>query len=104
MEQFTGGFRGTTFCYGYTVFNIGNPTAAHIHQAGPNADGPIRVGLQIPASGLAGARAACTNLTAAQANAIKANPGAFYINVHNGTFPNGAIRGQLFQATATQNK
>ena len=60
--------------------------------------------MQIPASGLAGSRAACTTLTAAQANAIKANPGGFYVNVHNGAFPNGAIRGQLFQATAAQNK
>ena len=39
-------------------------------------------------------------LTTAQANAIKANPGGLYVNVHNGAFPNGAIRGQLFQATA----
>ena len=102
--QFAGGFRGNTLCYGFTVFNIGNPTGAHIHQAPPNSNGPIRVGLQIPASGLQASRAACVNVPAAQANAIKANPGAFYINVHNGTYPNGAIRGQLFQATAAQNK
>ena len=102
--QFAGGFRGNTLCYGYTVFNIANPTGAHIHQAPVNMNGPIRVGLQIPASGLAGSRAACTTLTAAQASAIKANPGAFYVNIHNGAFPNGAIRGQLFQATAAQNK
>ena len=91
--QFSGGFRGNTLCYGYTVFNIANPTGAHIHQAPVNMNGPIRVGLQIPAAGLAGSRAACVTLTAAQASAIKANPGAFYVNIHNGAFPNGAIRG-----------
>lgn len=101
---FSGGLRGTSFCYGYTVFKIGNPTAAHIHVGGPNVDGGIRVGLQIPASGLSGSRAACTTLTTAQANAIRTNPGGHYVNVHNGAFPNGAIRGQLFQATATQDK
>jgi hypothetical protein len=101
---FSAGFRGTSFCYGMQVFRIGNPTAAHIHQGGVNTDGPIRVTLAVPASGLSGARAACTTLTTTLANAIKANPGAYYVNVHNSTFPNGAIRGQLFQAAASQDK
>jgi hypothetical protein len=26
---------------------------------------------------------------------IKSNPAGFYCNIHNGAFPNGAIRGQL---------
>jgi hypothetical protein len=102
---FTAGFRGTSFCYGMTVFRIGNPNAAHIHQGGVNtANGPIRFGLQIPSSGLSGARAACTTMSTTLANAIKANPGGFYVNVHNGAFPGGAVRGQLFQATAAQDK
>jgi CHRD domain len=86
------------------VFKIGNPTAAHIHQGGVNTDGPIRVTLNLPASGLAGASAQCKDVPATIANAIKANPAAYYVNVHNGAFPNGAVRGQLFQATATQDK
>jgi CHRD domain-containing protein len=105
---FSGGFRvtssGTSFCYGMQVFKIGNPTAAHIHQGGPNTDGPIKVGLIPPTSGLSGASAQCTTVSTTVANAIKANPGAYYVNVHNSAFPNGAIRGQLFQATATQDK
>ena len=101
---FTAGFNGATLCYGMTVFKIGNPNAAHIHQGGPNADGPVKVGLQIPSSGLSGSKAACTTISATLANQIKANPGGYYINVHNGAFPGGAIRGQLFQATATQDK
>lgn len=106
---FAAGFRAinatsTSFCYGYTVFKIGNPTAAHIHQGGPNADGPVKVGLQIPSAGLSGSKAACTTISTTLANQIKANPGGYYVNVHNGAFPNGAIRGQLFQATVAQDK
>ena len=102
---FSAGFSGTKLCYGLQVFKIGNPNAAHIHQAGPNADGPIKVPLSnVPASGLAGASSGCVTLTTTLANQIKANPAAYYVNVHNSTFPNGAIRGQLFQATATQDK
>ena len=70
-----------------------------------NVDGPIRVPLNVTGlAGLAGAKAACTTLTTTLANQIKASPGAYYVNVHNSAFPNGAIRGQLFQATATQDK
>jgi CHRD domain-containing protein len=101
---FSAGFRGTSFCYGYTVFKIGNPTAAHIHQGGPGVDGGIKIGLQIPSSGLSGSRAACTTVSTTVANQVKANPSAFYVNIHNGAFPNGAIRGQLFQATVAQDK
>jgi hypothetical protein len=101
---FTAGFSGTKLCYGLTVFKIGTPTAAHIHVGGPNVDGGIKVPLQVPASGLSGSKAACVTLTSAQASSIKSNPGGHYVNVHNGAFPNGAIRGQLFQANATQDK
>jgi hypothetical protein len=101
---FSAGFRGTQLCYGLQVFKIGAPTAAHIHQAAAGANGPIRVGLAVPGSGAAGASARCTTLTTTLANAIKANPGRYYVNVHNGAFPNGAIRGQLFRATAAQDR
>ncbi|MEK6327940.1 MAG: CHRD domain-containing protein [Actinomycetota bacterium] len=101
---FSAGFSGTKLCYGLQVFKIGNPNAAHIHQAGVNADGPIKVPLTAPASGLAGASSGCVTLTATLANQIKANPAAYYVNVHNGTYPAGAVRGQLFQATAAQDK
>jgi CHRD domain-containing protein len=101
---FSAGFTGRKLCYGLQVFKIGTPAAAHIHQAAVGANGPIRVGLAVPSSGAAGTSTACTTLTATLASAIKANPGRFYVNVHNSAFPDGAIRGQLFQATASQDR
>ena len=101
---FSGGFNGTKLCYGLQVFKIGTPVAAHIHKAPVGSNGPIVVPLNAPTSGGAGASAGCTTLTTTLANAIKANPHAYYVNVHTAAFPNGAIRGQLFQATASQDK
>jgi hypothetical protein len=99
---FSGGFNGVRLCYGLQVFKVDPPAAAHIHQAPIGSNGPIRVTLNKPATGATGFSGGCTNLTTTQANAIKANPRAFYVNVHTGPFPGGAVRGQLFQATATQ--
>jgi CHRD domain len=112
---FSGGFRelagpNTSFCWGLTVFRIGTPQAAHIHQGGPTANGPIRIPLNPPpSSGLSGRSANCLNVPDTVANAIKAsvaaNPtAAFYVNVHTSQFAGGAVRGQLFKATAVQDK
>jgi hypothetical protein len=38
---------------------------------------------------------ACTTVALALAAEIKANPAGFYVNVHTGDFPGGAVRGQL---------
>jgi hypothetical protein len=101
---FSASFRGNVLCYGIQVVNIATPNAAHIHQGAVNVNGPIRVALTPPTNGTQGASAKCVSVPAAQATAIKNNPAAFYVNVHNAQFPNGAVRGQLFKATAVQNK
>jgi CHRD domain-containing protein len=101
---FSAGFNGTKLCFGLQVFKIATPTAAHIHQGAVGVNGPIKVTLNVPSAGAAGASAKCTTLSTTLANAIKANPGHYYVNVHNGAFPNGAMRGQLFQATPSQDK
>jgi hypothetical protein len=92
----------TQVCFGITVDNIGNVTAAHIHTGSAGVNGAIIVNLSPPA-GLGNPRAwaGCVAAASATIAAIKANPTAFYVNVHTTgapapAFPNGAIRGQLF--------
>jgi hypothetical protein len=87
---------GRTLCYGIQVKNIANPVAAHIHPGGPEARGPVAIPLKQPAKGDPGASAACVRLSRSRADALIANPGNFYVNVHTAGLPNGAVRGQLF--------
>jgi CHRD domain len=94
--SFTGIFDGNELCYGLTVKNIADPVAAHIHRGGPNVAGPVVQNLEAPADGDPGASSACVDVPAAVARAIRKNPAKFYVNVHTGDFPGGAVRGQLF--------
>jgi CHRD domain-containing protein len=87
----------TTVCFGLTVNNIVAPTAAHIHRGLAGVNGPIVVTLVAPVNGNPGASSGCvTNVDSALSTEIRGNPGRFYINVHTSSFPNGALRGQLF--------
>ena len=94
--SFSGIFDGDTLCYGLTVANIGKPIAAHIHKAPKGEAGDVVVTLKQPRSGDPGASSQCVEVDPAVADDIRANPGGFYVNVHNAQFPNGAIRGQVF--------
>ena len=88
---------GRTLCFGLTVNNIGTPTAAHIHRGRAGVNGPVVVPFTAPASGNPGASSGCIrNVDAGLINDISDFPGEFYVNVHTGQFPGGAIRGQLF--------
>ena len=89
----------TTLCYVLTVAKIAPATAAHIHEAPAGVNGPIVVNLAAPADGDAAdcvseseGGAFPTGETAAE---ILSNPSGYYVNVHNGDYPGGAIRGQL---------
>ena len=88
-----------TLCYVLTVEKIAPATAAHIHEGAPGTNGPVVASLGAPADGNA---ADC--LTEGEAGKfptgetvadILANPGDYYVNVHNAEYPGGAIRGQL---------
>jgi putative cell wall-binding protein len=68
-------------------------TAAHIHQGAPSAAGPPVVTLDPPTDG---ASVACYAPGEALVNAMAADPGAYYINIHTESHPDGAVRGQLF--------
>lgn len=86
-----------TLCFSVLVNGIDTPVAAHIHRAEAGRNGPIVVPLTAPASGQPGASSGCvTRVDAKLLKAIKDKPWAYYVNVHTGLFPDGALRGQLF--------
>jgi hypothetical protein len=76
-------------------------TAAHIHPGEAGANGGIFVSLGLTAgevtfgNGSGSFTKRGVTVTTDQARAILANPGAFYLNIHTATNPNGVARGQL---------
>ena len=94
--SFSAIFDGNELCYGITVKNIEDPVAAHIHKGSPRVAGPVVQALQQPATGDPGASSDCVAVDTALARAIQKNPAKYYVNVHTGDFPGGAVRGQLF--------
>ena len=83
-------------CYELKVQAIEPPTAAHIHEAPPGMAGDVVVDLRIDLARHQGNRLTyCANAPEAVAADIRANPSDYYVNVHNATYPGGAIRGQL---------
>jgi CHRD domain len=91
---FAATIQGDQLCYALAVGGINTPVAAHIHAAKRNKNGPIVVPLQHPTTS-PGASSECKTVDAALLAAIKKHPNRYYVNVHTGDFPNGAIRGQL---------
>lgn len=83
-------------CYTLKVQGIEAPTAAHIHEAPAGEAGPVVIDLRIDLAESRGNRLSyCANATEEVAADIRANPADYYVNVHNPTYPAGAIRGQL---------
>ena len=94
---FTALIDGTELCYAFVVKDIATPVAAHIHKGSPSVAGPVFIGLTPPDAGDPGTVAECVTITADQANALLKNPRKYYVNVHTGDFPGGAVRSQLFR-------
>lgn len=80
-----------TLCYVLTVDKIEPATAAHIHEAGAGENGDVVFALGAPADG----NAADCRSVGELAQEILENPEDYYVNVHNGAYPGGALRGQL---------
>jgi hypothetical protein len=68
------------------------PTAPQTPAAAGGAAGPVVVTLPTPTFNTA---FSCVDVAPAVFDDLAANPGEFYVNVHNTAFPAGAIRGQL---------
>jgi CHRD domain len=78
-------------CWEFSITKIdGKPAAAHIHKGRPGVAGPVYVPL-----GTTFKRQGCTTASSSKIKAIRANPGRFYVNVHNAKHLGGAMRGQL---------
>jgi len=89
---------GATVRYYIWAKGIDAPTAAHIHGGRATENGSVVVNFAPSFTSPApGVWVAAGSVTAdlAVTSAIAAGPGAHYVNVHNGAFPGGAIRGQL---------
>ncbi len=83
----------SSVCYNIKFENIGMASAAHIHKGNKSTSGDVKVTLfegseSSPAKG-------CTEADAALIEKIQSNPSRYYVNVHTGDYPGGAIRGQL---------
>ena len=83
-------------CFTIRVRDIGDVVAAHIHAGGRGVAGSIAVDLI--AAPESGARfTGCTEGVAKSLiRKILRRPKKYYVNVHTGDFPGGAVRGQLF--------
>ena len=81
---------GKKVCWELKTAKIAKPNAAHIHKGKPGKAGPVVVplGATYKAKG-------CTTTSMANAIALEAKPGNFYVNVHNAKYAAGAVRGQL---------
>jgi hypothetical protein len=79
-------------CFELSWRNIGEPTAAHIHEGERGEAGPVVVPLFM---GEADERGCVDDLDEDLLREIQRHPREYYVNVHNAEYPNGAIRGQL---------
>ena len=71
--------------------------AGHVHRAPVDAVGPVVVGLFSggPVSDRHIRDEGSASISAALADAIRANPDQYYVNYHTSADPQGAIRGQM---------
>jgi hypothetical protein len=96
----------STVCYGFMLKGADAPTNVHIHKGVAGQNGPIVLEFaNVPkdASGApngnpgtsSGCKTAATPEEQAAITRIRRNPPGYYVNMHTGPFPDGAVRGQL---------
>jgi hypothetical protein len=77
------------------IKGVSGPNAAHIHKGAKGVSGPVFIPL-----GAAYKAKGCTKASQASITAVETKPGAYYVNIHNAKYRNGAIRGQLVSGSA----
>ena len=83
----------STFCYEVTWSKeTGEPNAGHIHRGKKGMAGPNIIDFQLPDK-----PKDCVKADGKVLSEIAADPDGFYVNLHTGKYPTGAIRGQLQQ-------
>jgi CHRD domain-containing protein len=90
--------QGTSITYSILVSGVTAPNMAHIHSGAFGVSGPVVVNFN-PTFGSGCTSGTVTNVDPNLISQILANPSAFYVNVHSPEFPNGAVRGQLGNAS-----
>lgn len=79
-------------CYTLEVAGIEPAAAAHVHEAPATTTGPVVIALLPPTDGDS---SACVTVDKDLLKEINSKPRDYYVNIHNGPFPDGALRGQL---------
>ncbi len=84
--------------WSFSYASIDAPTLMHIH--GPSAPAGVNagvfIGLGVATSGGAGTLiSSLVHGNLAQVTQILNSPDTFYVNIHNASFPGGAVRGQV---------
>jgi len=79
-----------TVVWEITVANIDEVVAAHIHIGDSTTNGDVRIDFSGQLVG---------SVTDPDAVLVASNPSGWYVNVHTGPFPGGAIRGQLHRVS-----
>ncbi|WP_239337137.1 CHRD domain-containing protein [Frankia sp. CiP3] len=94
--------QGDRVTFAFSWKGIGAPTLGHIHQGAAGVNGDVKValwGTAVPETVTADA-GAVTVSDPAIADALRADPAGFYLNLHTQEFPGGAVRGQLTKLDA----
>lgn len=85
-------------CVTLAVADIVLPAAAaHIHEGAAGVNGPVVITLPTPGEDGTADDCVTEGVTTELVQAIAANPAGYYVNVHNSSYPGGAVRGQLAQ-------
>jgi hypothetical protein len=94
--------QGSRVTFAFSWKGISAPTLGHIHQGAVGVNGDVKVtlwGTDMPAT-VTAAAGAVTVSDPAIADALRADPAGFYLNLHTKEFPGGAVRGQLTKLSA----